>query len=56
MMASTMKQKEDLLTIQILCDGPIGGMTVTADASGNVYQIISLLISSQVFFPVIIKK
>lgn len=36
MMASTMKQKEDLLTIQILCDGPIGGMTVTADASGNV--------------------
>lgn len=36
MMSSTMKQKEDLLTIQILCDGPIGGMTVTADASGKV--------------------
>lgn len=36
MMGSMMKGEEDLLTLQILCDGPIGGMTVTADANGNV--------------------
>lgn len=36
MMGSTMKQKEDLLTLQILCDGPIGGMTVTANSCGKV--------------------
>lgn len=36
MMGSTMKQKEDLLTLQILCNGPINGMTVTADAYGRV--------------------
>lgn len=36
MMGSMMKNEDDLLTIKIQCDGPIGGMTVTADAGGNV--------------------
>lgn len=36
MMGSMMKGKDDLLTIQIQGDGPIGGLTVTADAGGDV--------------------
>lgn len=36
MMGSMMKGENDLLTLQILCDGPIGGLTVTADAKGRV--------------------
>lgn len=36
MMGSMMKGEKDLLTIQINCQGPIGGLTVTADAAGNV--------------------
>ena len=36
MMGAMMKGEEDLLTIKIEGDGPIGGMTVTADAKGNV--------------------
>lgn len=36
MMGAMMKGEEDLLTIKIQGDGPIGGLTVTADASGNV--------------------
>lgn len=36
MMGSMMKQETDLLTLTIHCDGPIGGLTVTADAAGNV--------------------
>lgn len=36
MMGSMMKNPEDVLTLQIKCDGPIGGLTVTADASGYV--------------------
>lgn len=36
MMGTMMKGEKDLLTIQIQCDGPIGGMTVTADAKGHV--------------------
>lgn len=36
MMGVMMKGKDDLLTIQILCDGPLKGMTVTADAAGHV--------------------
>lgn len=35
MMGSMMKGEKDLLTIQYRCDGPIGGMTVTADGKGN---------------------
>lgn len=36
MMGSMMKGDDDLLTLQILCNGPIGGITVTADAGGRV--------------------
>lgn len=36
MMGAMMKGEDDLLTIQVKGDGPIGGMTVTADANGNV--------------------
>ena len=36
LMGSMMKNEKDLLTIQIKCDGPIGGLTVTADVAGNV--------------------
>ncbi len=36
MMGSMMKNDTDILTIQIQCDGPIGGLTVTADVHGNV--------------------
>ena len=31
MMGSMMKGEKDLLTLQIGCSGPIGGLTVTAD-------------------------
>ena len=36
MMGSMMKNADDLLTLQIQCSGPIGGLTVTADSQGNV--------------------
>ncbi len=36
MMGAMMKGDDDLLTIKIQCDGPIKGLTVTADAKGNV--------------------
>lgn len=36
MMGAMMKGDNDLVTIQIKCDGPIAGLTVTADAKGNV--------------------
>ncbi|WP_461809968.1 Hsp33 family molecular chaperone HslO [Faecalimonas sp.] len=36
MMGSMMKNDIDMLTIQIKCDGPIKGLTVTADRHGNV--------------------
>lgn len=36
MMGAMMKGEEDLLTIKIEGGGPIGGLTVTADAKGNV--------------------
>ena len=36
MMGSMMKNDSDRLTIQIKGDGPIGGLTVTADSKGNV--------------------
>ncbi len=35
-MGSMMKGEKDLLTLQITCDGPIEGLTVTADAKANV--------------------
>lgn len=36
MMGAMLKGERDLLTLQVKGDGPIGGMTVTADASGRV--------------------
>lgn len=36
LMGSMMKNEKDMLTIQIKCDGPIKGLTVTADVAGNV--------------------
>lgn len=35
-MGSMMKNPKDMLTIQIKCSGPVGGLTVTADSQGNV--------------------
>ncbi len=36
MMGSMMKNDTDVLTLQVQCGGPIGGMTVTADSQGHV--------------------
>jgi molecular chaperone Hsp33 len=36
MMGTMMKGDKDILTLQIKCGGPIGGLTVTADTKGNV--------------------
>ncbi len=36
MMGSMMKGEQDILTLQIQCQGPIGGLTVTADSEANV--------------------
>ncbi len=35
MMGIMMKGDKDLLTLQVKCDGPMGGITVTADAKGH---------------------
>ena len=37
MMGTMMKGEKDILTIQIRGDGPIGGITVTADSAGRVF-------------------
>jgi len=36
MMGAMMKGEKDVLTLQVKGDGPIGGLTVTADSMGNV--------------------
>ena len=36
MMGAMLKGDKDLLTLQVRSDGPIGGITVTADSQGNV--------------------
>ena len=36
MMGTMMKNEKDILTIQIKCEGPIKGLTVTADSHANV--------------------
>ena len=36
MMGVMMKNEKDILTIQIKCDGPIQGLTVTSDITGDV--------------------
>ena len=35
-MGGMMKNETDVLTLQIKGDGPLGGITVTADAKGDV--------------------
>lgn len=35
MMGAMLKNEDDLLTLQIQCNGPIGGLTVTADSHGR---------------------
>ncbi len=41
MMGSTMKNEEDLLTIKVDAQGPIGGLTVTADYKGHVKGFVN---------------
>ena len=36
MMGVDMKGDRDVMTLQFLCDGPVGGITVTSDSHGNV--------------------
>lgn len=36
MMGADMKNDQDLVTVKISCDGPIGGLLVTADRNGHV--------------------
>lgn len=48
MMGAMQKGEEDLLTLQVSGDGPLKGMTVTADARGNVK---SYAIEPQVMLP-----
>lgn len=48
MMGTTLKGEKDLLTLQVSSDGPIKGMTVTADSQGNVK---GYAINSQVMLP-----
>ena len=36
MMGSMLKGEKDLLTLQVRGDGPVGGLTVTADSSAHV--------------------
>lgn len=49
MMGCMMKGEKDLLTLQIKCSGPIGGLTVTADAFGRVKGYVN---HPQVMLPV----
>lgn len=48
MMGAMMKGDKDLLTVQIKCEGPIGGLTVTADANGHVKGYVA---NPQVMLP-----
>ncbi len=49
MMGQMLKNQNDLLTITINCDGPIKGMTVTADVSGRVKGYVN---NPEVMLPV----
>lgn len=42
MMGSMMKNKTDMLTLQIHCSGPINGLTVTADSLGGVKGYVNV--------------
>lgn len=48
MMGVMMKGEKDVLTLQIKCSGPIGGLTVTADSRGNVKGYVN---NPQVILP-----
>lgn len=48
MMGSMMKGEKDVLTLQIQCGGPIGGITVTSDAKANVKAYVK---NPQVIIP-----
>ena len=41
-MGSMMKNPTDVLTLQIKCSGPIGGLTVTADSQGHVKGYVNV--------------
>lgn len=49
MMGSMMKGEKDILTLQIQCSGPIGGLTVTADSSARVKGYV---VNPKVMLPV----
>lgn len=48
MMGSMLKGENDVLTLQIRCDGPVRGLTVTADSKANVK---GAALESQVMLP-----
>lgn len=48
MMGVMMKGDKDVLTLQIKCSGPIGGLTVTSDSKGNVKGYVN---NPQVMIP-----
>ena len=43
MMGVMMKGDKDILTIMMKGDGPINGVTVTADSHGNVKDMLEIL-------------
>ena len=47
-MMGVMMKGDDILTLQIKCSGPIGGLTVTADSRGNVKGYVN---NPQVMLP-----
>ena len=49
MMGTMLKGENDLMTLQVKCDGPVQGMTVTADAKGTVK---GYALNPQVMLPV----
>lgn len=48
MMGTMCKNEEDIVTLQIKCNGPIGGIVVTADAKANVKGYVD---NNQVMLP-----
>ena len=41
MMGADMKNEKDVLTLQFLCDGPIGGITATSNSKGEVKGFVN---------------
>ena len=53
MMGSMCKNDSDVITLQIQCSGPIGGLTVTADSKANVKGYVNnpdLMLSQHLIF------